>query len=275
MNTTLIEDYVSLICPICQRPVRVVRIYAPSQPGLKLVGIKHDDHIVVIKFDKYGVARDINAYKLIDPERVKAEHFAICKRCKRSVPLLFGRGLREYAIDHDDHFVIIFLMGKTFVLQVIDKIPPIRIAPRLNIVARIRKEIGLKNLAMILYYAITEPNRVVNIPAIVEKDLKFLLREIFGWIPLRLRIGPLVELNWVEEADFFQRKILQVLGFSDKEALTVLKESVEMIINMTESFKRLLRKKGVNFVCDQLNYLKEKDPKLFALFQKLLGISCI
>ncbi|MHA1617504.1 MAG: hypothetical protein ACTSX9_09385 [Candidatus Njordarchaeales archaeon] len=273
-TSKFLEDYVSLACPLCERPVRVIRIYAPSQPGLKQVGVRHDDHVVIIKFDKYGVARDINAYPLVESAVYPQKTTIKCTRCNETVPILYESGLREYAVEHQDHFVIVFLIGKTHVTQTIDKVEPLRVPPRPNIITKIRREIGLKNLAMIMYYCILGEKKRIRVPAIIKEELENFLRKTFDRVPIILQEGALMNLGWCDEADYFWRKLLYVIGFSDKEAIMILKETVEMIKNMVSSLKRLLTRKGEAFVCSQIVYLREKDAKLYELIQKLLHLSC-
>lgn len=273
MSTLFLKDVVSLTCPICKRPVRVVRIYAPSHPGLKQVGVKHGDHVVVIKFDKYGVARDINGYKLIETT-AKAEKTVKCKRCGLSIPIIYGCGMTEYAVEHRDHFVIVFISGKFHFTQIIDKVPPVRVIPQISIISKINKEIGAKNLAMILYYALLGERREIYVPGTIKDTIYSLLKEIFGNVSIKLKEGPLMSIEWNEAAGYFLKKILYVSSYSDKEAIAVLKESIDFIENTKEALRKFLNRMGKEYVCSQIITLAQHDPPLFSLLQKLLGISC-
>jgi len=269
----MIEDVATVKCPKCKQLVRVLRSYATGIEGIKKIAVRHIDHILVIGFDKYGVARNVYVYDLRENFEAGSP-IANCPRCNKEISVSSSEHIDKFAVDHGDHVVVIFKVGKKFEITVIDKIEPFRGPPKVGIIRRIIRNIGKASLAGILLQVLLNPNDIIFAPASVEDDVRVFIKKLYGMDNPRIEIG-LPRKSFDElMIEFFVRKIDLVEYLSSEEAIEILKESLELINSVRDSINTIKEIYGISEACKYMDKLKKTDRSLYMIISNLVALKC-
>ncbi len=268
------ETVAIIICPKCGRTIILPRIYAPSIGEERRVAINHGDHAVIVGFDRFGVARSVSSIMLRTNNDKEGHEDLICPRCRGGLPMTNWGDVDRYAIDHGDHIVIVYRIGKEVDIEVIDKILPIRTPPRTSRLRKVIMNIGKEALASIILWMIKNPNREVKVPGNLHTDIKFFIEKLLNVRNPNIITGiPEIHENSKAIA-FFIKKINYVENLSTLEAIQILKESIELIESIKESLIKIKRLYGREEACEYLNLLKESDQSLCYVIKEIITMKC-
>lgn len=250
------------ICPICEK---VVTCHVPKgdRYEIKSVAIDHKDHVLIIDYDNQGTIRAVNTLKV---KRVPAEKTITCPKCNREIPVPESVSYyEEYAYVHDDHIVILYLIGgQSYMLDVIEKAPFREEPKRYNIIKRIVKKIGLKEFSYILTKAIIEGDKVVIVPKDAQKDIYDLLGRIDKLKIVAIMAGkfaPDPNIN----TEFMEKIISPLLELPERDAIDKLNNAIAIIFKFSNLLVRMIRSGLYSMARDFLNTISDENLRMIVI----------
>ena len=264
-----VESYAVAICPKCKKREVLPRIYAPAlHRNIKYVAIKHSDHVFIVGFDRFGVVRTTNSY---DYYFGTSQQNNRCPKCGRLIPLVLNEG-KPYAINHGDHIVVAFPIGKKIAIEIYDVINPLRIFPKPSLIKKIVREIGREALAEIFYEIYVDKRKEFIVPPVVHEDLRKLIKDVFK-ITIKLRSGPVLK-KYNPLAKYFERAIAKAENLTYLEGVSILKDSIEVLDGLYESLNKIKNIHGYKKFCEELNRVKEGDEYVYYVLRSMFHIKC-
>jgi len=264
-----VESYAVAICPKCKKREVLPRIYAPAfHRNIRYVAIKHSDHVFIVGFDRFGVVRTTNSY---DYYFGSSQQYNKCLKCNRPIPLVPNRD-KPYAIDHGDHVIVAFPIGRKIAVEIYDVIHPLRVFPKPSLIKKIVREIGRKALAEIFYEIYVNKKKEFIFPSVIHEDLKKLIKDVFK-ISVKLRSGPVLR-KANPAIKYFERAIERAENLTYLEGVSILKDSIEVLDGLYESLNKIKEIHGYRKFCEELNRVKEGDEYAYQVLKNMFSIKC-
>lgn len=261
-------------CPKCGRLVKIPRIYASGIGGAKKLAVRHEKHFLIIGFDRYGIVRYTDSFDILSEPSFSDVVTLTCPQCKRLIAISSDISYGKFAIDHQDHVVLIYKAGNKIEFEVIDVIEPLKGPPEVGLIRKILRNITPNELASILMFILKQPETKIFVPASIIDDVKKLIRKLFGISAPNVEIGmPRVYPNEMT-LDFFINKIEHVQHLSTEEAIEILRESFELISSLCDSITKIWRLYNIDEACKYLNQLKTSSKSLYNIVLELIRIKC-
>lgn len=269
----MITDIAIVKCPLCKKITKVPRLYASALKGIKKIAVNHGDHFLIIGFDKYGVVRYYDVFKklssLASSESVKIK----CPLCEKIENIEKKLTLDKFSIDHGDHALLIYKVGDKFEVEVISVIGQVYGLPKHNVVKKILRYISDSEFAYIIIEMIKNPNSRIIVPQSIYEDMKFILKKIFG-VTGNIKIGYAKRAMNTISLGFIKSKINDVIDLSDEEAISLIQDTIELIISLRDSIIKIMKLYGLDEACKYLSQLRKTNLSLFKLINDIVKIRC-
>jgi len=275
----MITDIAIVKCPFCKRITRVPRLYAPSLKGIKKIAVNHDDHFLIIGFDKYGVVRYYDVFKKIEFVRIGDNIKIACPLCGRSEFIDKNITFDRFSIDHGGHVLLVYKVGVVYKvgekleIEIINVVRQVYSVPRHNMIKKILRYISRKEFAYIIVEMIRNPNSDIIVPQNIYEDVKFVLKKIFGNAS-NIKVGYSKKTVNSIPLDFIESKISEVEDLSDEEAISLIQDTIELITSLKDSIVKIRKLYGINEACKYLFQLEKTNLSLFKLINDIVRIKC-
>ena len=267
------SSYATIKCPKCKRLISIPRSYAYSLGGVIKFAIDHEDHVLVVGFDRFGIIRYIDVFKKIKSSSI-GRLKAICPRCNKTIYIPDENFFDKFAILHDDHTVIIFKARNEVEIEVVNNIRSIIYPPEPNILKKLLRKINKDEIAAIIIKLIKNPDHPIRVSAHMEELIKVFIKKTLGISRLNIKYGMPEKITNEKVLKFLIKKMDEVENISSDEALEILRESIELVQTILDSLEKVKALYGIKEMCRYLQAVRSNNEDLYHLLTELIEVKC-
>ncbi len=242
------EGPLGVICPVCGKEISSRDLPVPDDT-IKVIGLDHGDHLIVIKYDKFGVIRDYTVYNWVKSSENGIE--VECPLCGKKEKIEINETPIEFAFNHGDHVLLINVIGEDIIIP--ETIPLVTLKSKEEEISveEILEKLGSDGLATVIVLGMSN-SETIRAPTGYKESIKILLEKI-GLNNVNVKEGKL-ELLPEEEITFMKNLI-------DKNK----KKSSSLVTKLATAVK-LLKK------IENLIYESHKNGNLDASYLQLIEL---
>ena len=261
---TRLEAVTQVTCPICGKLINVKELPLPSDT-INTVAVDHVDHVVIIKYDKYGVIRDFFALEWSE-SRVEGVEVT-CPKCGRIEKISENQFPIEVVYKHEDHVLLVNVLSEDLLLTEVYPLIKLKLATGADVVTVLLDKVGVVGLAKIILAGFYNADKIT-----VPEDVIEYVKQLYEALDLDiLHVEPGEIPSFPEEEIIFFENLINRNLKNPNSLLNKLKAAIKLL----RKIKRMVldsyeKNKYTPAYIELINLLKRK--KIYTVLKKAIRI---
>ena len=264
MAVSEIEPIKEIVCGRCGARIKYKDLPELKEEDMGVVALDHDDHILVIKYDRFGIIRGADPYDKLPSGKYGVLEIT-CPKCGTIEKVTIPEEPSEYGFAHSDHVMLVHIIEPD--LYTVETHPLIHVKRKdeMKNVIRLLNLIGVERLSSLLAELVIYGKKGVFIPVQLMKYTKPLL-DLLEIKNIAIRHGPMTLLD-DKYRKYFEKMLEEGISI---QTLEKIKRAILMIYVMGE---KIAKEAGKKETIEFLESLKDSDmyPLLITYIRENYG----